>query len=481
MTSIVWLRRDLRLHDHAALFRALASGEPVQPVFVFDTEVLARFTNQHDRRLTFLAHTLCAIDTELQKRGGKLLVFHGKASEVLPALASAWNAGIFAAEDFEESTRARDAVVASKAAITLVKDHLIFSPNDILKDDKTPYKVYTPYSKAWLAQISPSDYGEYKIDDAGRYASVSAPLELKNISLKDGADAVLSQIGYSPADISHWPVTHIQARLASFIKEKTEAYPVARDMLATHGTSRLSPYLRFGLVSVRECVRAAYEAAQAAGAPTIKLDANYSKNGANKWLSELIWREFYAMILAHYPESTKTEWNPAYRGVLEWSHNAQHLQAWKEGKTGFPVVDAAMRELLALGWMHNRARMIVASFLTKDLQIDWRLGEEHFAQHLMDYELASNVGGWQWAASTGTDAQPYFRIFNPYLQSKKFDPEGEYIRRFVPELSHMKGAAIHEPMPLERGHYPAPMVDHADAREKTLQLFKNARVAPAEF
>lgn len=449
--SILWLRRDLRLHDHAALSAALAQEGPVQPVFVFDTDILARFSNPYDQRLTFLAHTLCALDTELKKRGGRLLVFHGKATEIIPALAKEGNARIFASEDYEPATRARDAYVAQQASLTLVKDHLIFAPVDVLKNDGTPFKVFTPYAKAWRAKLSPGDYGEYAIRDNGRYAQLDTKGAL---SLDAGPETLLAQIGCQPASLSLWPVTNVRQRLDDFIARKASAYPTMRDMMGKDGTSRLSPYLRFGLVSIRETVRLAME-----------------KGNAEKWISELVWREFYAMILYHYPESATTEWNAKYHG-LPWSHNAEHFAAWCEGRTGFPVVDAAMRQLLAEGWMHNRARMIVASFLTKDVQIDWRWGEEHFAQYLMDYEMASNVGGWQWCASTGTDAQPWFRIFNPLLQSEKFDPEGDYIRTYVPELAHIKGKAIHDPHPLERGNYPAPIVDHAKAREKTLAMFK---------
>lgn len=456
-SSILWLRRDLRLHDHAALAAALKAGAPVQPVFVFDTEILARFTNPQDRRLSFIAHALCDLDAQLQKRGGRLLVFHGKAGDILSRLAKQWNAAIFAGEDYEPDTRARDEYVAKHVELTLVKDHLIFAPDEVMKADGTPFKVFTPYANAWRAKLSPSDYGEITIRDKGRYAEVDAKDAL---SLKDGPEALLAQVGYTPADISLWPVTGAQGMLKDFIARKASAYPTMRDVMGKDGTSRISPYLRFGLVSIRQALRLAME-----------------KGNAEKWISELIWREFYAMIFTHYPESATKEWNEKYRG-LEWSYDKKHFAAWCEGRTGFPVVDAAMRQLLAEGWMHNRARMIVASFLTKDLQIDWRLGEEHFAQHLMDYEMSSNVGGWQWCASTGTDAQPWFRIFNPLLQSEKFDPQGDYIRTYVEELAHMKGKAIHNPQPLERGGYPQAMVDHKEARENTLAMFKN--ILPAD-
>lgn len=453
MNSLVWLRRDLRLHDHAVLAAALASAGQVQPVFIFDTDILRQFNQTNDRRLTFIAEALCALDAELQQRGGRLLVLHGKAVELIPALAKELDARVFAAEDFEPQTIRRDEAVAKKAPLTLVKDHLIFAPGVVLKNDGTPFKVFTPYSNSWLARLSSSDYSEYAIHDKGRYANLAALDGVMPLSMEKGAKGLLAQIGYMSADISLWPVDDGGKRLHHFIRDTVGGYKDSRDMLAENGTSQLSPYLRFGLVSIREAVRQAVE-----------------HGDADKWLLELIWREFYAMILYHYPESVTMEWNEKYRD-LKWRHDEKQFAAWQEGRTGYPVVDAAMRQLLEIGWMHNRARMIVASFLTKHLQIDWRWGEAHFAQYLMDYELASNVGGWQWSASTGTDAQPYFRVFNPTLQSKKFDPDGEYIRRYVPELRGIKSSAIHQPSPLERGEYPAPIVVHEVARKQALAMF----------
>jgi deoxyribodipyrimidine photo-lyase len=488
LLTLVWLRRDLRLYDHAALHEALAGGGRVQLVFVFDREALSRFASRDDRRLTFLAKRLCYLETKLVQRGGGLLVVHGEASSAIPALANALGAArVVAAEDYEPPAIARDKAVAAALGgkLALVKDQLVFDPREVVKDDGTPFKVYTPFSKLWIARATPASFAPYDIHDEGRYADVSAMRReaaaagFEVLEPAAGARSMLAQVGYNEVYLPLWPVAHVRERLSAFVDAKIDRYREKRDLPADEGTSRLSPYLRFGFISVRECARRAYEAARKSGAPTIKSDANYSANGANKWLSELIWREFYASILYHYPESAHTEWNPAYRGTLAWSRDEAALAAWKEGKTGYPMVDAAMRELKTTGWMHNRARMIVASFLTKDLQIDWRLGEAHFAQLLMDYDMASNVGGWQWAASTGTDPQPYFRIFNPTLQSQKFDPKGAYIRRYVPELKALPDVDIHEPKGLLRpADYPAPMVDHAKAREKTLRMFKSEQVVP---
>lgn len=464
--SILWLRRDLRLYDHAALHKALEQAGAVQPVFVFDQEILGRFPNPDDRRLSFIAQALAQLHAGLTARGGGLLVLDGKAREVIPRLAQALGAArVVASQDYEPATMARDEAVAKATGgtLTLVKDHLLFGPNEVVKDDGTPFKVFTPYHKACMARFTPLACAPIPIKDQGRYgdfAALRAAAEQAGLRVLDagqGAASMLEAIGYREQALPLWPANQAPEKLKDFIKNKAAAYKNRRDFMGSEGTSRLSPYLRFGLISVRECFRLASEL-----------------GSAETWLKELVWREFYAMILYHFPESAHTEWNPAYRGRLEWSGNADHIEAWKKGKTGYPVVDAAMRELLETGWMHNRARMIAASFLTKDLRIDWRVGEEHFAQYLMDYEMASNVGGWQWSASTGTDAQPWFRIFNPYLQSRKFDPDGAYIRRFVPELAGLDGEAIHEPGLLKPENYPAPIVDHYLERDRTLAMFKKA-------
>lgn len=465
--SLLWLRRDLRLHDHAALAAALAEKGQVQPVFVFDTDVLARFADPQDRRLSFIAEALCAMDAELRERGGGLLVLHGAAREVMPKLASALSANIFTAEDYEPETRARDAAVGTACELlTVVKDQLIFDPREVLKGDGTPFKVFTPYSRAWFALATPDAFGEYVIKDQGRYADAGDTRKrteaagLRVITAKNPAE-MLDAVGYKYKQDELWPPGEARARLKRFMQKKISGYERGRDFPAEEGTSRISPYLRFGLVTPREAFRLAEGHAD-----------------TRKWLTELVWREFYAMILYHWPESARTEWNAEYREKLDWSHSTELFDAWREGMTGYPFIDAAMRELKTTGWMHNRARMIVASFLTKDLRIDWRKGEEHFAQYLMDYDLASNVGGWQWAASTGTDAQPYFRVFNPLLQSQKFDPEGEYIRRFVPELAHLDAKTIHAPHGLEKPtSYPLPIVDHDKARGEAIEMFRRARIA----
>lgn len=469
MTSIVWLRRDLRLHDHAALTTALASNGPIQPAFVFDSEILARFSNKDDRRLGFIAGALCNIDSELKKRGGGLLVFHGKATHIIPQLAKALNAErVVCAADFEPATRERDDTVKERlGAVEFIQvlDHVLKDPRSMVKSDKTPYKVFTPfYKQCWRPSIHEADMGEWQVHDKGRYAdsaaSKRAAHELEPLSLSSPKH-LLEQVGYHYRDDPEWDASDGPARLKDFIADHLGPYKTQRDFMGKHGTSRLGPYFRHGLISIREAMRAAV-----------------AKGHGETWIGELGWREFYIAILHHFPHVVDKEFQEHYR-QLPWRDDAKTLEAFKAGMTGYPVVDAAVRELTSTGWMHNRARMIVASFFTKHLLMDWRIGEEFFAQYLMDYELASNNGGWQWSASTGTDAQPYFRVFNPVLQSQKFDAHGDYIRAYVPELAHLSDKEIHAPWKSKNppANYPAPIVEHEAARARVLDVFKRSKAS----
>lgn len=458
--SIVWLRRDLRLHDHAALHAALETGEKVQPVFVFDTDILADFPAKHDRRLTFITAALVEIDKKLREWGGQLLVLHGSARKLIPQLAKeAGAAAVYCAADYEPGTRKRDATVAEalKAegiGFHAVCDHLIHAPDKVLKADGKPYLVFTPYSKAWRNSLHRDSFAEKGVKLNGRLVNINSVLP--RVSLQDGVEKALEQVGYKHAPHLWWKVEEGHEKLRRFLTRKLPSYATARDYMGEEGTSQISPYLRFGLLSVRECLRLAVERPQ-----------------HEVWMNELIWREFYTMILHHFPESPKLELIEKYRG-LHWSENEAHWQAFIEARTGYPIVDAGMRQLHETGWMHNRVRMIVASFLTKDLHIDWRWGEAHFAQWLMDYEMASNVGGWQWAASTGTDAAPYFRIFNPTTQSGRFDPKGDYIRRWLPQLKALPAKEIHAPKDDMFSDYPRPIVNHDEERKRALSMYKQA-------
>ena len=465
MNTLVWLRRDLRLHDQAALAKASELGAPVQPIFVFDTEILSRFSNPNDRRLSFLVHTLQQLHRALLAQGGGLLVAYGRARDLVPKLAHALQAtAICTAEDMEPSARARDAQVqrAFAGQWLAVTDHLVCHPSRIVKADGTPYKVFTPYYKAWRAAITPLDSAPYEAKTL-RYADSSAmraravAAGVPVIAMDLPPQAICEAIGYRAVAEEEWLPEKAGAQLEAFIASRVTDYPQQRDYPAIQGTSAISPYIRFGVISIRECLRRALERGQ-----------------ADTWIKELAWREFYAQILYHFPETAQLEFEPKYRGTIPWSSNPQHISAFTQGRTGYPIVDAGVRELLSRGWMHNRVRMIVASFVSKDLLLDWRIGEEFFAQHLMDYEQASNVGGWQWSASTGTDAAPYFRVFNPVLQSKKFDEQGAYIRRYIPEIAHLSNTEIHAPWESANppSVYPAPIVDHFAARERAIAAFK---------
>ncbi|MCH2548133.1 MAG: DNA photolyase family protein [Alphaproteobacteria bacterium] len=468
--SLVWLRRDLRLHDHAALEFALNDNSQIQPFFIFDSDILNRFKNKKDRRLTFIAEALWKIHKALTKQNSGLLVFYGRASEIVPKLANVLEAkNVICAEDFEPETMKRDAMVKQsleKNAVGFkqVVDHVIFSPRDVLKKDGSPYLVFTPYSKTWRSALHSQSFAEKKVNltksalpDIANVLKSLASSGLQRIDCGAGVTAMLDSIGYVHNPLELWAIEDARPRLEKFIGSQVNNYKNTRNFLAQNGTSMISPYLRHGILSIRELARLAVE-----------------QRNSYIWMNELIWREFYIMVLYHFPHSAHMELQEKYQH-LQWSDNKENWQAFIESRTGYPVVDAAMRQLHEIGWMHNRARMIVASFLTKDLHIDWRWGEEHFAQWLMDYELASNVGGWQWAASTGTDAAPYFRVFNPVTQSVRFDEKGDYIHKWLPELKQMQGKDVHfPPLLLRPDSYAKPLVDHKEERLKAIEMFKSS-------
>ncbi len=357
---------------------------------------------------------------------------------------------ICAEEDFTPYARQRDAAVQAVLPLTLIQGQTVHHPLAVMKSDGTPYTVHTPYSKTWKAFLPEVQ------DQVDAARSISTPAALRSEALPE-----------FPQD-AHFPAGEAEAqrRLSAFIDSAVFAYGEDRNRMDLEGTSALSPYLHFGVLGLRAAVRQARRAIETA-------PDKAARKSAETWLNELIWREFYIQILYHFPQVRGGSFRPQY-DQIRWHNDPDEFEAWTQGRTGYPVVDAGMRQLLATGWMHNRARMITASFLVKDLLIDWRWGERYFMQTLVDGDPAANNGGWQWAASTGTDAAPYFRIFNPILQSKKFDPHGNYIRRWVPELAHLEAADIHAPW--EKGiqvpGYPEPIIDHSFARERTLAAYQ---------
>jgi deoxyribodipyrimidine photo-lyase len=462
-TAIWWLRRDLRLDDNPALTTALEQAEQVLPVFILD-EKLLQSSYSSERRTAFLLHGLQQLNGELRERGSQLIVRRGDPLVELTGLVHETGAeAIFAEADYSPYARRRDERVAAEIPLQLLAGVTVHPPGTVLKPDGKPYTVFTPFSRAWQALPRSGGKG-LKVDRLNTPAG-TAGLDV---------DALID----SPED-ARFPAgaAEAQRRLAAFIESRIAAYGEARNQLDVDGTSALSPYLRFGMLSARQAAAAASAAAALAQNPQVR-------NSAQSWLTELIWREFYVHILYHFPHVRKTAFRPELANI-QWKNDPDDFSAWQAGQTGYPVVDAGMRQLLELGWMHNRARMITASYLVKDLLIDWRWGERHFMQQLLDGDPAANNGGWQWTAGTGTDAAPYFRVFNPSLQGMKFDPRGNYVRRYVPELAKVPDAYIHEPwkMPADVQRqagcfigvdYPQPIVDHSAARKRALERFGDA-------
>ncbi len=472
--ALVWFRRDLRAEDHAALSHALAEARAVYCLFVFDTEILDALERKDDRRVDFIWHSLVELKSTLRRLGGDLHVVHGRARCEVPAFARSHDVeAVYFNHDYEPLAVARDQDVAKRLAaeqrtLHTFKDQVIFEKSEILNAQDRPYVVFTPYKRAWLARIGHRDTEPHPV--AARAQALSPEQAPPVPGLED--------IGFARTNLADLgiPAGEGGARmLFEDFLDRIGAYAERRDFPAMAGPSLLSVHLRFGTISIRELVRTAI---------TLDADAR-ARAGASVWLSELIWREFYFSILFHFPHVAGNAFRREY-DALKFDNRESYFQHWCEAATGYPLVDAAMRQLNATGYMHNRLRMLSASFLVKDLHVDWRWGERYFARNLNDFDLAANNGGWQWCASTGCDAQPYFRIFNPVTQSRKFDPEGRFIRMQLPELARVPDKYIHEPwkMPLDiqrssgcliGASYPAPVVDHAVARKKTLAIYSAVR------
>ncbi len=448
MLSVWWIRRDLRLADNAALQAALEAGTVI-PIFIIDPA----FSNSSARRKDFLYEGLHALDRDLRERGSNLVVRRGKPGEALRQLVNETEAEvIFAEEDFTPYAIKRDQEIARALPLQWVQGQTVHHPKNVLKEDGKPYTVFTPYSKAWKAKL-PSSIKAYPAPEKINTPSgiVSEPLPRFKVSPSFAA-------GEQEALV----------RLEEFTHQRIYSYGEDRNRMDLDGTSSLSPYLHFGMLGLRQAVSAARQAIAAAR-------NELAKRSAEIWLDELIWREFYIQILFHFPYVSKGSFRPALANI-SWRNDESEFEAWKEGRTGVPIVDAAMRQLKEIGWMHNRARMIVASYLVKDLLIDWRWGERYFMDELLDGDKAANNGGWQWTAGTGTDAAPYFRIFNPVLQSTKFDPNGEYIRKWVPELRSVEARDIHAPW--EKGvkvkGYPEKPIVQRD-KQRTLSAYQESK------
>jgi len=483
--ALVWLRRDLRTDDHAALHHALRAARQVWCCFVFDREILDPLIEQGrraDRRVEFIRDSLVRVDAELRAlaashgiEGAGLIVRHGFAHEELPRLARHLGVqAVYANHDDEPAALARDArirglLAGAGIALHTSKDHVVFERSEVLTLSGGPFSVFTPYKNAWLKKLDAAALAPWSI---AHHASALAPVAPATAGERL---PTLAEIGFEPTNLHVLKLPSGPAGAAELLEdflERIDRYDQTRDFPAIKGPSYLSTHLRFGTVSIRRLVREAHERSTG------------GSRGAEVWLSELIWRDFYHQILHHHPRVVGHAFKPDYDRI-KWDHGKHAdalFAAWCEGRTGYPLVDAAMHQINQTGYMHNRLRMVVASFLTKDLGLDWRRGEAYFALHLNDFDLAANNGGWQWAASTGCDAQPYFRIFNPVSQSERFDPQGRFIRRYLPALAALPDKLIHAPWlarPLELAaanlelgrDYAAPVVDHAAAREKTLQRY----------
>ncbi len=424
--AIVWFRRDLRLDDNAALYHALKKHKAVLPLFIFDTNILNQLEDKYDCRVDFIHQQISELNNELAEQGSGIKVYHDTPENTFTKLTQEFDIeAVYTNHDYEPYAKERDERISKLLndkgiVFNTYKDQVIFEKDEVLKKDGTPYTVYTPYMKIWREQLNDFFLSSYPTE---KYMGNLYPMNSSPI-------LSLELLGFKKTDVN------IPSKKAAI--DVIENYDKTRDIPSIKGTSRLSVHLRFGTISIRKLARFALQHNQ-------------------KYVNELIWREFYMMILWHFPHVVKSSFKPGYDAV-KWRDDEEQFKRWCEGKTGYPIVDAGMRELNSTGWMHNRVRMIVASFLVKDLLIDWRWGEAYFAQKLLDFELSSNNGGWQWAAGTGCDAAPYFRVFNPYLQTKKFDPDLKYIKKWVPEFEELT--------------YPQPIVDHAFARDRALKAYK---------
>ncbi|WP_422009394.1 cryptochrome/photolyase family protein [Roseivirga pacifica] len=426
--NIFWFRRDLRLHDNTGLYYALKSDKPVLPIFIFDTQILDQLESKADARVNFIHDQIKQLKAQLEEHGSSIKIFNTNPLEAFKSLTETYDISeVYTNRDYEPQAIARDQEVEvllknNGIGFYTFKDQVIFEKEEITTATGSPYKVFTPYSRSWREKYKAGDYSPLPDLTNHKNWHKSKPLDLPS----------LDDLGFEESTIS--------IPNSSINKDQLKQYDKKRDYPAINGTSRLGIHLRFGTVGIREVVQKA-------------------TNINDTWLNELIWREFYMQVLANFPHVVNQAFKKEY-DAIPWLNNEADFQKWCDGKTGYPIVDAGMRELNNTGYMHNRVRMVVASFLTKHLLIDWRWGEAYFAQKLLDFELASNNGGWQWAAGTGTDAQPYFRVFNPQSQTEKFDPELKYIKKWVKEYGSKD--------------YPSPMVEHKFARQRAIDTYKKA-------
>ena len=437
--AIFWMRRDMRFDDNHALSQATNNFDEVYPVFIFDEKILSKLKDKSDARVNILYKRL----QELSKVN-KVHILFGDPVELIPKIVKLTGASdVFANEDYESYALKRDKTISKEIQLNLYKDTVVMRYDEIVNGKGLPYRVFTAYKNTWLAKLE-SDYrliGEYKI----KRKNIKTTKTIEKLEISS-----LNEIGFNLSD----------AKISKINFDVIDEYDQKRDFPALDNTSKVSVHLRFGFISIRSLIR-----------KVLPLD----NNGKKIWLSELVWRDFYFSILANFPHAEKNCYRPEF-DLIEWSDDKKTFKAWCAGETGVPIVDAGMRELNTTGFMHNRVRMIVASYLCKTLLIDWRKGEKYFAEKLLDFDLSANNGGWQWSASTGCDASPYFRIFNPYTQGKRFDPDCEYIRKYVKELEGVESKAIHNPDKERISiNYIEPIINYSKQRIKALAMYKKAK------
>jgi deoxyribodipyrimidine photo-lyase len=456
MKTLCWIRRDLRLHDHAALSWALSQGETTV-VFVFDTYILDKLKDKSDQRVSFIYDSLLELESELNKKGSSLIIAYGKPEGEIPRIAKELGVSAVACNrDYEPYAKKRDGMVATALGdikFEQFKDSVIFEKHEVLNGKGEIYKVFTPYKNKWLQTLASQEdeVPEHKVS-------------LKNVRQFKNPKSIATfdwykVMGFNPTPPTLKAGTKVARKRLSDFTDRISKYKASRDVPSIDGTSLISVYIRHGNISVRDLVR---------------IGSAHRDEGSKTWLSELVWRDFYFVIMDAHPGVENHAYKPEYEKI-KWLGSKKDFQAWCDGQTGFPIIDAAMRCLKETGLMHNRLRMVTASFLCKILLVDWKLGEHYFADKLLDYDLAANNGGWQWSSSSGVDAQPYFRIFNPYAQSDKFDKQGEFIKKWVPELAEAKGKDIHKPDPDKFSEYPEPIVDYSTNRERCLVMYRVVR------
>ncbi len=480
-SGLVWFRRDLRAYDNAALFYALKHCKQVHCVFVFDKTILDVLPNPADRRVEFIWESIVELRDGLRALGGDLHLLYAHAEQAIPQLAQTLGVdAVFTNKDYEPAAIARDQRVltdlkALGKKLYRFKDQAIFEENEVLTQAGGTFSVFTPYKNAWLKRLDAFHLTPYPVKLNSSHFAAPCKADQDAIESKFNTPESLESMGFKRTNLLDiiQPGTQGAHKALDEFSSRMPAYKTARDFPAVKGVSYLSVHMRFGTLSVRKAAKMAWDHFQATGS-----------EGTMSWLNELIWRDFYFQIIHHRPDAALNSYKPEY-DKIQWEEGERAdklFKVWCEGKTGYPLVDAAMRQLNQTGFQHNRLRMVTASFLTKDLGIDWRWGEKYFAEHLNDFDLSANNGGWQWAASSGCDAQPYFRIFNPVSQSEKFDADGKFIRRYCPELTKLPNKFIHNPIqcpPMDLQiagvilgeTYPRPIVDHSIARDKTLARY----------